>query len=579
MNKREKILHLDEYLKNKYEISISDVLKINQEDFKKELENDEINEKNLKIISNLFFLDLDTLIDESKELPKDDLIQVDEVLISSLKDSYLNNVHKKKNKNIIKRNYHILNQKNRKKLWISLFALLIPFLAITIYSFTTIVTDVVDTLNTYKNGEELTEEEIKIKDSLPSQDENGIHYASIKIGAQMERINHISASDKTYQATMILRFDFDQEEYHEMFYQKYKNEEFNADNFYTSEDLLQDNYCFNSTNDGFLKYKDNIPDIFQFNFKENTHLKDAGDPISISTLYLEEIKNYPGEKQSNVFPDKNDEFFIGNGKITPDTIEYLDKGTPYYDETSKSYRYFQSIHFTADINKTFDSPRYPLDSVQFKIFIQPNKNTNYIRYIPDLEMSGLSTYFSIGDSYRLIKENNKYKNYVLKLNYYEDTDLDSSSDTFNQLIYKTQLEIILRANKNDFSVYANNFLNIVAIAIWLILAFFNLSYNKEDSISMIGTGFFSAISAILLGFSIVSQSNIFSLLSIINIYTLIMVLVMGYESIQSRSLINSKDPQILAFRTIKIRILFYLLVVMSIVMYVVLPFVSYLWIL
>ena len=139
--------------------------------------------------------------------------------------------------------------------------------------------------------------------------------------------------------------------------------------------------------------------------------------------------------------------------------------------------------------------------------------------------------------------------------------------------------IILRANKNDFSVYANNFLNIVAIAIWLILAFFNLSYNKEDSISMIGTGFFSAISAILLGFSIVSQSNIFSLLSIINIYTLIMVLVMGYESIQSRSLINSKDPQILAFRTIKIRILFYLLVVMSIVMYVVLPFVSYLWIL
>ncbi len=573
-----KIEHLNSFLLEKERISIADILKLSEEDLAKKIENDSFNENELEKICSLFYLDLETLKNDGKEIPEDHLLQIDETILSASKGDYHNEIGKKKMGNVIKKNYGILDKKTKKKLWINFILSCVPFLAFLLYSFITVIANDVSTLNTYRTGDSLSESQQKIANSLAIKGDT-LQYVDVNVGAQLESIDDVSVSNSSYTVTMVTCFDFDQADFHSMWWLKEKGEIFNKNGFYNAADLLQDEYCFDKDGTSFLKYSDNIPDIFQFNFEEGKHLSEAGDPISVSTLYEAERAAYPGEKSSNVYTDKNDEFRIGNGKITPDSLEYQDRGTAYYDKESKSYRFSQKLHFQAQIGKTFDSPRFPLDSAQFHIYIQPIRTTDYIRYVPSSEMSGMSTYFKIGGGYRLIKEGNGIKNFVTKLNYYQDMDLDPSSLTYQKQITKTQFEIIVRANKSGFAIFLNSFLNIIAVAVWLILAFFNQSYNREDSLGMIGTGFFSAISAILLGFSLVSNANMVSILSIVNVFTLCMVLLMGYESLASKHASKLGNASLLAYRRVKMRLLFYFFVICSILMYIVLPAISYLWIL
>ena len=577
-NIKDKIKHLNEYLEKNYHVSILDVLKISEEELTNKLKEKDL--ETIKKIADIFYLESEILLNDEEELPHDDHLKVDELLIQIRQGNYVNETENKKNKNVIKRNFNLLDKKLKTKLVRNLVLCFIPLLAIVIYAFTSSITNVVETIDTYSNGDVLSSSQQEIENELLENDKKEEqHFANVKVGVSLENIQNISSSNSNYTATLVTSFDFDQIEYFKMYYYKNKNVEFNSNKFYTDDDFLADNFCFNSDNTSYLPYKDNIPDILQFNFEENKHMSSSVLPQSISTIYLEQLKAYPGEKSSNVFTDKNDEFRIGNGRISADSLEFQDKGTPYFDSKTNSYRYSQRLHFQAVINKTFDSPRYPLDSAQFKIYIQPTRSSSYVRYVADSEASGYSTYFSIGNGYRLIKEKNGMKNFNIKLNYYKDKDIDHSSSTFNQDIIKTQIEIVVRANKHGISVYLNSFLNIIAVAIWLILAFYNQSFNKDDSMSMIGTGFFSAISAILLGLSTVGIANTFSLLTFVNVFTLVMVLVMGFEVIKARRYNKLGNASLIAYSTVKMRVLFYFLAICSILIYIIIPAISYIWLL
>lgn len=581
----EKLHVLDVYLEKKHHLRLYQAMGYEkEEDYEKEIKDKEkIGQPFIEKAASIFYLDPSFLTDDEKELPHEDSIQVDEVLIALKQGEYANNVGKRKNKDFIKRNYKALDKKGKKKLWINLALTVAPFMAFILYSIINISVNRAETLEDYRNGDSLSTSQKAIEDSLYTNDDEHRHYATVNVGTIMESINSISSANSSYNTTMTARFDFSQLDYHKMWWEKEKGLKWNQ-GYYSENELSADNWSFNADESSWMPYADNIPDVIQFNFEdgvEYAHLfEDDGSvktPSSISTLYLAERKAYPGEKTSNVFTDKNDEFSIGNGKISADSLEYLDRGTAYRKDGE--YRYSQKLHFSATINKTFDSPRYPLDSAQFHVYLQPSRNSSYIRYVADKSMSGFTTYFNITDGYKLIKESDDIKRMSVKLNYYQEIDRDPYSDTFGQEVIKTQFEVIVRANKQGLTVFLNSFLNIIAVGIWLTLAFYNQTYNKDDSISMIGTGFFSAISAILLGFSMVSNANFFSMLSIVNIFTLGMVLVMGYESISVRRAQKLGDVSTLAYRNVRMRVLFYFLALSSIVMYLLLPTIAYFWML
>jgi hypothetical protein len=78
------------------------------------------------------------------------------------------------------------------------------------------------------------------------------------------------------------------------------------------------------------------------------------------------------------------------------------------------------------------------------------------------------------------------------------------------------------------------YINLAAVIIWIIIGFYNQTYAGEDSLGMLGTGMFSAISATIVGFQMLSDASMFSLMTMINIFTLAVILIMTYQAVQVR---------------------------------------------
>ncbi len=583
-----KIKHLNAYLKKNYEVSLARAIGQSDKSMEKIYKGGMVPFWVVNKITHFFVLKKKTLTDDNLELPKDNELVCDKELIKALKGDKDNEWKLFKNKHEISRSYKMLGHGKRVSLWLSCLLIGLPILGFSIGSLTYISIDRVNTINKYKNADELSESELKVQNAAIARE--GLTYVNIDTGSEIEKITDISHSNNSFTARMSTFFDFNQIEFHKMYYEFYEGKAFNEDNFYTEEDLFADNYT--PSEDGssniYLEYCDNIPDIIQFNFASGVHPSDsANKPISISTLYKNhERLSYPGEQQSNNFSTNNSEFFIGNGSFVPDSIEVREKGRA-YKASDGTYRFFQKIHFDAKIEKTFDSPRYPLDSVQFHIYIQPNRTTDYVRYnlVDNVQINneivafnGFSSSFAMTNGYRRVNSSDDVKDLSTRILYYainEESTLKNEDPS--KWTIKTELEIVIRANKSGMSSFIQAFINIFAVGIWMIIAFFNQSYNKEDSIGMIGTGLFAAISSILVGVSMISDANIFSLITMINIFTLAIILVMAYESIAAKRA-NVKQNQVaMAYRFIKLRVIFYILVVSSLLMFVALPFAAYIF--
>ncbi len=583
-----KIKYLDDYLKKNYNISLARAIGQSDKSMEKIYKGGTIPFWVTHKIARFFMIDKSVLLDDEKELPKDDELALDKELINVLKEDKNNEWKLFKNKHELSRNYRMLSHGKRVSLWLSLTIVCLPILAFSVGCLTWISIDRVNTLNKYKNAEELTEFEKTVQEAALNRE--GLTYVNINTGSEIEKITDISHSSNTFTARLSTFFDFDQMEFHKMFYHFEEGKEFNADNFYSAQDLLVDNYT--PSDDGsseiYLNYSDNIPDIIQFNFEEGKHPSDKNNkPISLSTLYKDrERLAFPGEQQSNNFSNNNSEFYVGNGSFVPDSIEVREKGRA-YKASDGSFRFFQKIHFDAKIEKTFDSPRYPLDSVQFHIYIQPNRSSDYVRYnLVDnvsingetVAFNGFSSSFSMTNGYRRISSNNDIKDLTTRIFYYavnEESTLKNEDPS--KWVIKSELEIVVRANKSGMSSFIQAFINIFAVGIWMIIAFFNQSYNKQDSIGMIGTGLFAAISSILVGVSMISDANIFSLITMINVFTLAIILIMAYESIAAKRASVKENKVAIAYRFVKLRVIFYAIVVSSLMMFIALPFTAYIF--
>ena len=583
-----KIKYLDDYLSKNYNVSLARAIGQSDKSMKKIYEGGKIPFWVIHKIVRFFMIDKSVLLDDEKDLPRDDELSLDKELIDILKEDKNNEWKLFKNKHELSRNYRMLNHGKRVSLWLSLTIICLPILAFSVGCLTWISIDRVNTINKYKNAEELTEFEKNVQEAALNRE--GLTYVNINTGSEIEKIYDISHSSNTFTARLSTFFDFDQMEFHKMFYRFEEGKEFNADNFYTQEDLLIDNYTpsDDGSSDIYLNYSDNIPDIIQFNFEEGKHPSDKNNkPVSLSTLYKDrERAAFPGEQQSNNFSSNNSEFFIGNGSFVPDSIEVREKGRAYRAEDG-SFRFFQKIHFDAKIEKTFDSPRYPLDSVQFHIYIQPNRSSDYVRYnLVDnvsingetVAFNGFSSSFSMTNGYRRISSNGDIKDLTTRIFYYavnEESTLKNEDPS--KWVIKSELEIVVRANKSGMSSFIQAFINIFAVGIWMIIAFFNQSYNKQDSIGMIGTGLFAAISSILVGVSMISDANIFSLITMINVFTLGIILIMAYESIAAKRASVKENKVAMAYRFIKLRVIFYAIVISSLMMFIALPFTAYIF--
>ena len=562
------------FLEEKYALSLARAVSVNPAKMEKILSGeDELSIKILNKIAAYFFIPLDLLIDDEKSLPELETLELDEDLLSVQRNDVANDIERMKQKHYISRNWKMIGYKKRLKLVLSVLLITIPLVAYILFCVSEAANERLGDARKYRLGSDgLTYDiydplQVKYHDDLEGTSRANnpdAYYAEVKVGVVLERIKNIQSSSSGYEARMQVYFKFDKDEFRNMF----KHYAYNV----LLDQVIDDYYSSNP--------EERRPEgVFDHELWVSEH-----EAFFNEWVDLNDSRYYPGETPSNVLTDKETMFSIGNGEFVPDsfgTLKELEE-VQYYDENGVLRTMcYQKVKFNGAFEKAFDSVRYPLDSVQFKMYLLPTMDANYIRYVPDHDVtddgvmiSGFTPYFSITSGYRLINDE-KADNFTLRLNYYYDENNDPTIDFEHSV--RTQLEIIVRANRAGLSLFLQAFINLFSVVIWIIIAFYSQSYTGEDSVGMLGTGLFGVISSMLVGLSMVSDAGFFSLITMINIFTLAVIMIMTYQAIAAKRAQVRKDKVLIAYNGIKLRILFVVLTLATIAMFIILPCISYMW--
>lgn len=321
----------------------------------------------------------------------------------------------------------------------------------------------------------------------------------------------------------------------------------------------------------------------------------------VNTKFTTEGRGTPTEEDyKNYYPDRK--IIVGNG-----TIENTDQDPILQDEDytiNGSDRIIrQKLHYVASIGKTFDSVRYPLESLQFHIYLQPTQEmtAQYMRFVrtkvfnedgsPKLDEKGYQVYddnsgweenHHLGGGYKTMDKNGVQSDlYLLQQN---STHGDPGMG-YEKPIY-TEYMLVIRANRSSLSLFVKVFLNMFAVVIWLFFNLFNTVINKEDAIGPVGVALFGAISSVLIGVNMLGAGVVLSLANAINFYSLGIILVTAIICIsanKSRKIMADKkaDSSInvdkVVYHDSMMKILFVVLAAITICVFVALPCISFIW--
>lgn len=656
-----KIRTLQDYLIENYEITLDRALSTSERKLEEILSGKKSPDKSfLSKVAAYFSLPLHILVNDDETLPLDKIV-IDKDLVSIQRNDIENELLKQKEKRSFKRNWLILSHPSRIKLVLTTLAVVLPLIGYTAYCAAVLIKDRVSSVNSYVAEQTLSDEE---KTIIANQDalleSRGQSYqVEVDIGINVAKITNVSNSGMSFNPTIQLFFDFDNEEYFRMVYAKENSQDYDEEHSFVTDNPARyrnDDFGFNESTGTFYKSGDGVPDYMQLdgysidseiagdekheavNFYSNTYQElankiydeygnwknsdaqwDALDANGLveAQIYEKVIANYPGKTSSNNYPDNETLFSVGHysGSFDADAFSY-EYVTPYAltdPEGNVTYRYFMSMSFSCSIAKVYSSPRYPLDSVSFTIPITSEKMTyQYLKYNPvdyvDLTKeqeirsadpdygegytcsidanyysSGTGTNFKISTGYKLFETSeikSVSKKVVCRPLTVSDSEVDAVSDTISdssKVFFYSEFQMTLHANRSGISLFLQAFINLFAVVIWIVIAFYDQSYHNEDAIGMLGTGLFGAISSILVGLSMVSEAGMFSLITMINIFTLAVILIMTIHSILAKRAKITGDKAAIAYNGVRLRVLFYALTICTIVMFVALPFISYIF--
>lgn len=299
------------------------------------------------------------LIDDEKDLPDLEHLQIDEDLLSIQRNDAENDIERQKH--FFSRNWKMIGCSKRLKLVLSVLVIIIPLVAFILFCASEVAFERFDDMRKYRIGSDGLDYDIydpiqnKYHDDLEGTSKANnpdAYYAEVTAGAVLGKITNIHSETSSYETRMQLFLKFDKDEFRNMFRHYARN---------GPVDQIIDSYYADSSEprpSGILSFDEWIDSHSEY-FEEWIEAHDH--------------EYYPGETPSNVFTDKETMFVLGNGEFVPDSMGVMKEleEIQYYDEEGNLRTMcYQKIRFNGASEKAFDSVRYPLDSVQFNLHLQ-----------------------------------------------------------------------------------------------------------------------------------------------------------------------------------------------------------------
>ena len=247
----------------------------------------------------------------------------------------------------------------------------------------------------------------------------------------------------------------------------------------------------------------------------------SGDATHVETaVYLEQVR---------AVDIKNSQFEVvlqvgyrweGDPELdfaTNETVHFYKgktNGLTLLDEYHEGSTNYQLIRYDVVINKQFWTPRFPLESHQLRIYLEPSENVNSIVLVAAADESYTNPNLGI-TGYQLTRFD-----VAQAVIAYDDPLLNPAFDEYgdNSSVYKTEVMAQLEINREGIGLFIKCFIALYGTTAWILLCLYICTFRRVDPLGMIGAAFFGSVSNIMVGANLVPDALQMGLLEYGNLF-------------------------------------------------------------
>lgn len=229
---------------------------------------------------------------------------------------------------------------------------------------------------------------------------------------------------------------------------------------------------------------------------------------------------------------------------------------------------YQLVRCDATITKNFWTIRFPLESHQLRIYLESNYMVNDVVLVPDTEQSGLNPNLGIS-GFEVI--HSATGSYAMRYNDAHGDPEIPAGETLVTSEHVTAMEI----NRADFGLYVKCFIALVGTLTWVLITLFICTYHHVDPLAMIPAALFGTVANIMVGANLLPDALQAGLIEFVNIWGVMMILMCAIVIININRIRKKYEDR--EFSQYYGRILFYIILILTLLGNILLPVCAYLF--
>lgn len=229
--------------------------------------------------------------------------------------------------------------------------------------------------------------------------------------------------------------------------------------------------------------------------------------------------------------------------------------------------HYQLFGIDVSITKDFSSKRFPLESQRLNIIVESTLSCERIQFEADQKDTALNPSAMISGYY--IK-NTDFGISAYKYNTNQGYSYSySASQTVNS---ESCYSLVI--NRSNLGVYIKCFIALFGTIVWVFIALYICTNHRVDPLGMIPGAFFGAVSNIMVGANILPDALEGGLMEYTNIWGIMTILAVALMIININRIRSHYEDRV--FARFYGRILFTVSLVICIIGFILMPYISYL---
>lgn len=206
-----------------------------------------------------------------------------------------------------------------------------------------------------------------------------------------------------------------------------------------------------------------------------------------------------------------------------------------YHEGGTNYQYVQYI---VTINKDYWTVRFPLESHQLRLYLEPSYNINRVVFETDERESYVNPNLAIS-GYELTRWGTNIEvvtdDHLMMNPLYDDYESGE--------VYTTEAMLQLEINRSGIGVYLKCTVAMFGTLGWILLCLYVATFRHVNALGMVGSAFFGAVSNILVGANMLSSALQLGLVEFVNLFGLAIIVASTAVVIAINTIRNERENE------------------------------------